>query len=136
VRHTLVLAIVLLALLLPGCLGRADRSREAPGEQPPPPVYRTDSFMLSSPIPPRVAGKLLLSGRARVPGGRFQVVVEDGHDELARREVWATAAAPQWGEFRVELDLQPPTASGGTLYFVIVEPDGSLRRDLTIPITF
>lgn len=74
-----------------------------------PAVAASASFRLFEPAPGStvtVGRPLRIRGQARVFEATFIIELEDGHDILARQVVTASAGAPAWGDFLVELSLQ------------------------------
>lgn len=81
---------------------------------------------------------LSIRGQARVFEATFTIELEDGHDVLAKQVVTASAGAPEWGDFAVELKLEKvPTSPHGTLLFVTYSAeDGSRQEELVVPLKF
>ncbi|MEX2356059.1 MAG: S-layer homology domain-containing protein, partial [Thermaerobacterales bacterium] len=78
-----------------------------------------------------------IKGAARLFEGTFEVVLEDGHYQLARQMVTATAGGPEWGAFDFELNFPAPSSSHGHLIFEWVNAeDGTVVEELGVPIAF
>lgn len=108
--------------------------------QVPPPVASSATFRVFEPAPGSivtVGRPLRIRGQARVFEATFIIELEDGHDVLARRVVTASAGAPAWGDFLVELPFKEPTSPYGTLLFVTESPkDGSRQEELAVTVKF
>lgn len=135
-----VLLLLLSAAMVVGCGVRGAPTKEAPKSPTPEaartPVYITEHFEVTFMSPARIADSLTVTGRARVGGASFQAVIEDGHNELVRQRVEVAKGAPEWADFTIKLVVGPASSPNGTLYFTVSGPDGTPRRDLTIPVVF
>lgn len=84
-----------------------------------------------------IRSPVLIMGKAQVFEATLIVVIEDGHNELARQVVTATAGAPEWGEFSVRLPFARPTNQYGTIIvYTESAKDGSIEHKVTLPVRF
>ncbi|MFD2371196.1 Gmad2 immunoglobulin-like domain-containing protein [Brevibacillus sp. GCM10020057] len=112
----------------------------APPEQQPtaekaPPEYANDIFQK---VTVRKTGPdtFEVKGQARVFEAVVSYVVEDGHNELARGSIQASAGAPAWGDFSRTIQVKK-AQQNSTLTLILFETspkDGSRRMELIIPL--
>lgn len=101
--------------------------------------FKNEAFEILEPAPfVEVGERLRVRGKARVFEAMLMVRLEDGHDVLAEQPVMASAGAPEWGDFDVELALsRRPTSPNGVLQvYESSAKDGSPIHVLTIPVRF
>lgn len=99
---------------------------------------RTENIIVETPVAGAViSSPVIVSGRARVPEGTLIIVIEDGHNELAREVVTATTGGPEWGEFSAEIEFSNPTSPSGTVivYYESLK-DGSIAEQVMVPVKF
>lgn len=101
-------------------------------------IATSDSFRVLLPAEGEtIATPLKIKGEASVFEGSFRVMLEDGHDILAEKDVTADKGAPEWGAFEFELPFKDATSPHGMLIFSVQDAkDGSWQEDLIIPVTF
>lgn len=111
---------------------KPEREAEETGEA------RSANFVVTAPRRGEViSSPVRVTGRARVFEGAFVIEIEDGHNVLARRNVQASAGAPDWGAFDVSIEFARPTSPAGAIVFVTHSPrDGARREELILPVRF
>jgi hypothetical protein len=97
--------------------------------------YSNDRF--SNVIVTKVGeNKYQISGKAKVSEGRFQYVVEDGHNELIKGSGTASIPAPDWGAFQLEITVKK-VQENSTLTFILFEQgikDNRRKSELAVPL--
>lgn len=77
-----------------------------------------------------------VTGKARIFEAVVEYVIEDGHDELAKGSVTASAGAPNWGDFTATIKVKKAEPNS-TLLLILFETsakDGSRQNELMIPL--
>lgn len=84
-----------------------------------------------------VLNPLVVWGRARVWEATFSLVVEDGHNELARDVIMVADGGPSWAEFAVAVTLDRYTSPNGMVIAEVEDAsDGTTREVAQVPIAF
>lgn len=85
----------------------------------------------------RVGSRVTVKGAAMLFEGAYQVVVEDGHNQLANEIGTATAGGPEWGKIEIELELDEPSSPNGMV--IIMWQDaatGDIIEEVAVPVSF
>jgi len=101
-------------------------------------VETSKHIQVEAPLPGSlIRSPVLIKGKAQVFEATLMVVIEDGHNELARQVVTATAGAPEWGDFSVNLPFARPTSKyGAIIIYTESARDGSIDQKVTLPVRF
>ncbi|MED1468360.1 Gmad2 immunoglobulin-like domain-containing protein [Bacillus salipaludis] len=95
-------------------------------------VYQNNSF--KNVVLSKNAGKIIVSGQARVFEGVFQYAVTSGNKTILQ-DHYQTEGAPAWGNFEISVDQSLVEKTGATFeLFVYSAKDGSKVDVLTIPL--
>lgn len=79
-----------------------------------------------------IGDKLQLSGRARVFEASFEVVLEDGHNQLFKGPITADQGAPEWGRFDEEIAYEETSQQHGLLILTEYSMRDGTPREIVI----
>lgn len=114
------------------------RVRDVTGEPVEVPVKAAGpSFLITSPLSGAlVESPITISGRARVGGGTFRVILEDGHTILGRTGSVTARGGPHWGDFSLSLEFTQPANPHGAIIFYTEDPEEGLMEEFIMPVRF
>lgn len=113
---------------------------DAPVEPAPEEEPKGDAVRVRLPQPnAEIAGDTIhVEGEARAYEATVLAEVEDGHNILARGIITATAAAPEWGDFSIDLKLEKLPTNRTLMLILYVESaaDGTRKELALIPLRY
>lgn len=96
------------------------------------------SFVVFTPLEgEKITSPVLIKGKARVFEATFRIVIEDGHNQLAVKNMMSDKGAPGWGNFEAKLPFQQPTNPNGMVIFAYANmANGKIIEELLVPVKF
>ena len=75
---------------------------------------------------------LVVRGWAQVYEGTMELVLEDGHLQLAEAQLMLATGGPEWAEFEIALTYPNPTSPTGTVYGAYTDAEDGSRVEVGV----